>query len=210
MPGRVSCHGYPATWSGFAVMGVPDGPAAVATIQAAANRAVELLDSVIERLENIRGRIRAGDPPSWSVITDTIAEELRQRLRLDPSRRSTWTGRGPGTVELIIRRYRNIRKILAGDWLYYNCLGPNCPEPVCRGTVCWEASAWVNLGKSRIRLCPSFWQDTSDGRAITLIHEASHIYYFTRDSGRGPGSAYCLEQFVCALNSLNDVCTGCD
>ncbi len=200
VPERVSCFQKPPSWPSFAVMGVTDGQAAVAAIQAAADRAVVLLDSVIERLENIRGRIHAGEPPSRSVITDTIARELRQRLRLDPSRRRTWTERGPGTVEMIIRWYRNIRKILDGEWLYYNCLGPDCRD----------FDAWTNLGERRIRLCRPFWNDGLDGRAITLIHEASHIYYFTRDSGRGPGSAYCLEQFICALNSLNDVCTGCD
>lgn len=47
-----------------------------------------------------------------------------------------------------------------------------------------------------------------DLRAITLIHEASHSYYDTEDSGRGMGSAYCLENFICDISGLA-VCEGC-
>ncbi len=199
VPGRVSCHGYPATWPIFGRMGVAGGTDAVNAIQAAVNRAVALLDDAIAELEYSRGRIRAGEPADWPVISDTVARSLRRRLRLNPGRRRTWTGSGPGTVEIAIRWYRHIRRILAGNWMRYNCWGPDCGA---------GDYAWTRDGEYRIRLCSGFWGGSLDTRAITLIHEASHVYYGTADSGRGLGSAYCMEQFICDLNTLN-VCEDC-
>jgi len=198
IPERVNCFNNPG-WTFFPQMGVSGGVAAINVIQAAVNRAVALLDDAIAELEYTRSRIQAGEPAAWPVISDTVARALRRRLRLNPKRRRTWTGSGPGTVEMAIRRFRNIRWILADNRMRYNCWEPGCPAGVFART---------NRGQYQIRLCRQFWERTLDARAITLIHEGSHIFEGTKDSGHGIDSAYCLEQFICDLNTLN-VCMDC-
>ncbi len=199
IPGRVSCFHYPSRWPIFRVIGLADGRAVVAALQQAVDRAVFLINDAVAELEGTRARIRAGAPPAWPVVSAAVSRGLRRRLRLDPGRRGVWTGTGPGTVEIVLRWYRNIARILAGDWMRYNCLGPDCEA---------GDDAWTYGGEYRIRLCAGFWRGGLDYRAITLIHEASHVYYDTEDSGRGPGSAYCLESFLCDYHGLN-VCRGC-
>ncbi len=200
VPRRVSCHGYPANHPVLQAIGQASGNEAVAEIQQAANHAVRLLGDAIAVLVSTRNRIRQGEPAARPTVSDALARALQRRLRLNPHDRQVWIGSGPGTVEMAIRWYRNVRRILAGDWMRYNCLGPDCNN---------RFSAWTNVGEYRIRLCRSFWQSSVDARAVTLIHEASHIYYGTEDRGRGLGSAYCMEQFICDLNGFTNVCLGC-
>ena len=188
---RVSCHRYPRTYPIFRAIGTDDP---VGVIRAADTRAIELLDNVINTLTTIRASVQGGAAPARPLISDALAQSMRTRLRMNATDRNVWTGRGPGTAELIIRWYTNTRRLLAGGSLWYTCISSEC-DP---GT-----DAWVFVGRRRIYLCRRFWRNmNNDERALTLIHEATHIYYGTEDFGGGPGSAWCLEQFVSDIMGL--------
>lgn len=195
-PGRVSCEDTPRDYPIFNHVNT-DTP--TDDIQAAATRASRLLDNTINELEGTRNRIIGGDPAAWPTISDTVANSLRDHLRIDPEDRDSWTGTGPRTVHHALRWYRNVRSFLDSDAVNYTCIGPDCGSNV----------AYVYPGRSRIYLCPPWWNDGIDEQAVTLIHEAAHIYYDTEDSGRGMGSSFCLETFICEVNNLT-VCYGCD
>jgi hypothetical protein len=190
---RVSCERYPRTYPIFTAIGTVN-PAGV--IQAADIRAIQMLDNVINELTDIRRRVQAGEPPAWPLISDALAASMRDRLRLDSTNVQVWTGTGPGTVEIIIRWFSNVRAILNSGRINYTCLDPDC-----------DPDDWASAitGNARIFLCRLFWRDTFDpvnGRALTLIHEAAHIYYGLEDSGSGAGNAHCLEQFMTDANGV--------
>jgi hypothetical protein len=194
---KVSCANYPPDYPIFKELGTNDP---VGEIEAACNLAVQWLDNTIEELNRIRDRVKAGEPPAWPVMGDLLAWSLKTRMRLEPDRAKVWTDSGPGTVEIVVRWLGNIRKILDGGEIAYTCLDGTC------GTE-W---AFVQGGEYRIHLCRPFWhppstmndQEVREERASTLIHEASHIYYETEDSGKGPGAAECLSQFVADANNI--------
>jgi hypothetical protein len=145
------------------------------------------------------------------VLSDFVAWSLRTRMLLDPERVETWTGCGPGTVEILIRWLGNIRRTLDGGGIRYTCLGRESGPP---GTFpCPPGSyAAVRRGASdfHVFLCRPFWhppntateEEIVEERALTLIHEVSHTYYSTEDSGMGPGAAECLGQFVADVNNI--------
>jgi hypothetical protein len=193
---RVSCEAYPRSYPIFQTIRTDDP---TGTLQTAVTRALALLDDAIATLRHGRERIIGGAPAGWPTVSDAVGVSLRDRLRIDPDSAASWTGRGPRTVHHAIRWYRNIRRILGSDFMHYSCIDPAC-----------EAGDYASVfaGESRIYLCRLFWESGVDLQAITLIHEASHIYYDTEDSGRGMGSAYCLENFICDINGLA-VCEGC-
>jgi len=192
-PRRVSCERYPRSYPIFTAIATIDP---VGVLQAADARAIEMLDNVIDELTDIRTRVQAGEPPAWPLISDALAIGLRDRLRLNPDNVHTWTGTGPGTVEIIIRWFTNVRATLNSGRVSYTCLDPDCEV---------DEFASAIEGESRIYLCRLFWNDANDplnNRALTLIHEAAHIYYGLEDSGGGPGSAHCLENFVADANGV--------
>lgn len=190
---RVSCESYPRSYPIFTAIGTDDP---VGVLVEADQRAIEILNNVINELTNIRDRVIAGEPPAWPLIGDVVGVSMRDRLRIDANDAAVWTGTGPGTVEHIIRWFTNVHDLLTSGRISYTCLDPDCdPDD-------WAAAI---PGNRRIFLCRPFWNDTIDpvnGRALTLIHEAAHLYYGLEDSGGGPGSAHCLENFVADLNNI--------
>ncbi len=188
--GRVSCSGYDRSLPIFTVMGTNDP---VGVIQGADTRAIELLTHVIDELAHIRARIAAGEPPGWPLIGDAVALALRTHLQRAPDDPAFWTGTGAGTVEIIIRWFTNIRGLLQGGRLHYTCIDPNC------GAGSWAESV---PGTRRVFLCRPFWPETRDNQALTLLHEAAHLYYGLEDTGGGAGNAHCLEQFVADMSGI--------
>lgn len=196
-PAKVSCQSSNRSWPIFKAIGTSDP---LAVLESASQRAVAMLDNTLAELTRIRESIRAGSQPAWPLIDDFLAFSLNTRMLMRAGDASAWTGTGPRTAEQIIRWLRNIRKTIAGGHLWYTCLA---------GSTCnsnWWA--WVTPGKYRIHLCRNFWHakpgiDAAthlEFQAQTIIHEVSHIYYDTTDSGRGPGHAECISQFVADAN----------
>jgi hypothetical protein len=174
----------------------------VMVIEAACQRAVAMLDNVIRDMGRIRDRVAAGDAPAQALIGADLMWSLQTRMLMKVTQRGAWTGSGPRTAEQIIRWLSNIRKTLAEGNLRYICLN----DTVCNrfGPETWAVS---QPGREFLILCRRFWHPkTNDAathlefQAQTLIHEVSHIYYDTTDSGRGPGHAECISQFVTDAN----------
>ena len=174
----------------------------VSTIQGADRRAIELLDDVIGKLYRTRRAIRRGAPIAPPTIADCVARGLRQQFGLNPNSRRIWTSRGRRSVYIIIRRFRAARRILNGGWMKYTCLGPrrlrwrSCSGPGCVSTATSETDAFSCAGILRIWLCRPWWNRSLDEKALTLIHEALHIYFSNiGDTGR-LANAYSYERFI--------------
>jgi hypothetical protein len=193
-PRFVSCGNYPPDHAVIQAIGTVKP---LWEIQKADERAIELLDTVIDELEGTRNDILSGEPVGWPTMSDAVALALRDRFRIDPGNPKVWRDRGVGTVYVLIRRYEAVRKILKGGWIRYICLGSptDCCDP---GT--WACSS---EGIYQIELCRPWWDSNSlDQRAATLLHEGCHIYFgFIEDVGH-LGNAFCYEQFVYDLNDL--------
>jgi N-acetylmuramoyl-L-alanine amidase len=210
---RVTCASYPRDYPIFTAIGTDDP---VGVIRAANEKAIELLDRVIQELEATRSRILAGEPLAWPTVSDQTAAALRVRMLLDPNDAAVWTGTAPGTVAFVVRWLKNIRKTLHEGHLHYMCLDEDC-----------SATTWAAAipGQMRIFLCRQWWrggelkngvvvggnperpltdEEKLNNRASALIHEASHVYYSTvDDSGLGLGRADCLEQLIADLSGAS-------
>jgi hypothetical protein len=180
----------------------------VGVITAANTRAIELLDNAIDELQHTRDQIVAGEPVAWPVISDTTASALQNRFHIDANDRNVWTGRGEGTVDVIIRRLRGARQILDDGAMRYQCLGGANVDFTfggvhCVGAGCTGGTRAVSCaGASRLVLCTPFWSDPADDQASTLMHECFHIYFaFIGDTGN-LANAHCYEQFVSELNNV--------
>ncbi len=191
-PNHVSCDRYANTHPTIATIGTTTP---TAELQAADTRALEMLNNVIGELTYIRSLVQLGDPPAWPLISDVVGLALRNRLRLNPEDRNVWTGTGPRTVEIIIRWFGNIRFMLQSGLLRYTCLG----QYAYCGSDAW---AYVFPPARRIYLCLQFWGGSLDNRALTLIHEAAHLYYGLVETGGGAGNVNCLEHFLADLNNV--------
>lgn len=198
-PRKVSCAELDRSFPIFTAMGTRDP---VAVLDGIAHRAVEILDAAIGELEQARDRIAAGEPAAFPVLSDAVAWSLRNRMLMRVDDPAAWTGRGPRTAEQILRWLQNIRGQIAGRDLHYTCIAAeNCDA---------ETWAWVIPGRHRVSLCRRFWNPRAglsaaahaDFQALTIIHEVSHIAYDTEDSGRGPGAAECIAQFVADANGI--------
>jgi len=107
--------------------------------------------------------------------------------------------------DLIATRLEDAAKILNGGWIKYNCIenAAHCPECASLSTY-WACSSFK--GKYVICLGKDFWEAWKsrdfDSLAITLLHEALHIYFrkTVAHSGRS-GNAYCYERFVLTVNN---------
>ena len=196
-PNKVSCAKLNRNFPIFKAIGTKDP---VGVLEAISQRAVEMLNNTITELTRISDRVSAGEPPAWPLIGDQLALALQNRMLMHINDQSAWTGKGPRTAEQIIRWLSKIRNTIAGGHLWYTCLAATNCNPTT-----W---AWVYVGKYRIYLCRSFWIAKPgidalthfEFQAQTIIHEVSHIYYDTEDSGRGPGHAECISQFVADAN----------
>ena len=207
-PAKVSCAKYNRSYPIFKAIGTKDP---VAVLEKVSQRAVQMLNNTIAEMTRIRERVRAGDPLGFPLVSDQLAWSLKTRMLMPITDRNAWIGKGTPanrrTAELIIRWLGNIRKIIAGGYLNYRCLDDTRRadgSAIC-GPTTW---AWVFCDKYRINLCRRFWQAKTgindakhfEFQAQTIIHEASHIYYCTEDSGLGPGAAECISQFVADAN----------
>lgn len=184
----------------------------VATIQAANTRAIELLDYVIYELQTTRKKIVAG-ATGWPTISDALGQALQRRFRMDANDRTIWTSKGSRSVDVLIRRIRGARQILADGSMRYTCLGAATVTlgkcDVKEGNGCTVDTRAVSCGgHSRIVLCVPCWQDDNpplnrlDSQARTLLHECLHIY-FGRIGDEGIfTNAHCYDQFVLDLNGL--------
>ncbi len=191
----------------------------VDTIQKANTRAIKLLDKVINDLQDARKKIIGGAAASSPTITDDLANALKNRFKMTASNRAIWTRQGSGTVDVLIRRFRGARQILADGWMKYTCLGaPTVTLGNCRGDGCPlddpKRRAAACGGHSRIVLCKAWWSDNLDDQAAILLHECLHIYFgFIGDQEQGNrANAHCYAHFVIDLNGLpvsRDLASSC-
>lgn len=200
-PNLVSCNPPSAAIAAIT------GPDPVGPITAANARAIELLGNVIDELQATRDNIVAGADPSFPTVSDGVAQALQDRFHMDASDRNIWTRRGEGTIDVLIRRFRGARQILADGAMRYQCLGgaaitftggARCAGPACTGGT----RAVSCEGASLLVLCAPFWSDAADDQAATLMHECFHIYFgFIGDTGN-LANAHCYEQFVSDFNAV--------
>lgn len=211
-PAKVSCLSSPYRDAILRRIGTND-PAGV--LERAVQRAVALLTRAIDDMTEAKRRITAGATPAaaMAAINPVMAWSLRTRMLMHVDERVAWTGTGRRNAGLIIRWLSNIRKIFASGQMNFTCLwngmgGTDCFLPA--GTPCCTNGiwAWSSADRMRIDLCLQFWQPGGgdpatdlDFQAQTLIHEGSHIYYNTEDSGMGPGHAECISQFVADMSN---------
>ena len=195
-PAKVDCAKLNRSLPIFRAIGTTDP---VGVLEVVCRRAVAMLDNTIAELTRIRARVHAGEPPAFPLIGDLLGWSLQTRMLMRAGDPMAWTGTGPRTADQILRWLTNIRKTIASGDLWYTCLASLCdPHP--------RRWAFVFLGHFRIHLCRRFWRPETDAathlefQAQTIIHEVSHIYYDTEDSGRGPGDAECIAQFIADAN----------
>jgi Lysine-specific metallo-endopeptidase len=195
-PRKVDCEKLDRSFPIFKAIGTTDP---VGVLETVCLRALAMLDNTIAELTRIRQRVRAGDPPAFPLIGDLLGWSLQTRMMMRASDPRAWTGTGPRTADQILRWLTNIRNLIASRDLWYTCLASGCSE---------TTRAFVIPGHFRIHLCRRFWRPRPginaathlEFQAQTIIHEVSHIYYDTKDVGRGPGSAHCIAQFIADAN----------
>lgn len=204
---KVSCLSSPNRNDILKKIGTND-PRAV--LEAACQRAAEMLNNTIAELTRIKARVTAGDPIGWPLINDTLAWSMQNRMLMRVEDRATWTGTGRRNAGLVIRWLTNIRNTIAGGGLTFVCLdgSKNCGPTGTDACCSPQTRALAIPGRMTVFLCIEFWrpsiphtpQENLDFQAQTIIHEVSHIYYNTLDSGLGPGRATCINQFVADAN----------
>jgi hypothetical protein len=112
-----------------------------------------------------------------------------------------WKDRG----ELVALRLKRAADILAGGQIQYYCWG--CPGGD-RDPMTYEACNYPP-GEYLIGFGKGFWENLKNAAynymAMTLLHEALHIYYssvITRGHEGRYGNAYCYQRFVPEMNGL--------
>ena len=175
---NVSCrrtglhHGVPG--------GVIAGADAVATIQAADQRAIELV-SRAEAMLFIQ-RLTAGTP-LYTPDADFDAG-LMNRFGL-----AVTNPADEATIAIIERELAAIRRFLQSGYVRY----------ICRDAGCSGEWAAAIPGERVIRLCNPFWNTTSvNQQGATIMHEALHLWWDQiNDQGSRPlHNAHCFEQFA--------------
>ncbi len=180
----------------------------VGTITTANARAIELLSNAIDELQFTRNNIIAGAEATFPTISDGVAQALQDRFHMDASDRGIWTGRGEGSVQVLIRRFQGARQILADGAMRYQCLGGAAVNFTfgginCAGAGCTGATRAVSCeGVSRLVLCAPFWSDSADDQASTLMHECFHVYFGIIGDTGNLTNAHCYEQFVSDFNGV--------
>lgn len=175
-----------------------DGP--IDVITAAETRAIEIMDDAISQLDFTRQQIIGGAPVGWPTVGDSLGQAIRL-LAGDPDSDNFWKRTGSRTADLILRRLRAIRGIIASGNMFYVCLGSASGSiGVCAGTICGadgrSAIARSCAGAFQTHFCNAFWEQGSEDQAATIIHEISHNFAaFIQDSGR-EGNAECYVRFV--------------
>ncbi|MFZ7127162.1 MAG: hypothetical protein ACOWWM_13495 [Desulfobacterales bacterium] len=188
---------------------VGDNP--LTTVQTADAMAIRFLDNAIAELAHGQARVRSGEPPAWPTTSDSLAAGLRNRFAIEAADPEVWTSTsrhtrsGSPTVTLLLTRLRHTREVLAGGRIRYRCLErPPCPPMSLPGEVVLGIWAAAEAGGDEIFLCEGFWRrETTDAlRALTLIHEAFHVYFGGIDQGRNMWNAHCIDQFIADLNGV--------
>jgi hypothetical protein len=195
-PAKVDCERLDRNLPIFRAIGTTDP---VSVLEAVCQRAVAMLDNTIAELTRISDRVRAGEPPAFPLIGDLLGWSLQTRMLMRADAAAAWTGSGPRTANQIIRWLTNIRRTIADGELRYVCLATGCRP---------NSRAFSFPDRSVIGLCRLFWRPNPgtdaathlEFQAQTIINRVSHIYYGTAKTGRGPGSAYCINQFVADAN----------
>jgi hypothetical protein len=112
--------------------------------------------------------------------------------------------------ELIALRISHAAKILEGGHIKYFCYGRTkyCPECTTEPPSYDACSSW---GKTyRICLGEPYWRIWKSGKtedlqylALTLLHEALHIYFGKTVAHKGwSGNSYCYQRLVAELNGI--------
>jgi hypothetical protein len=175
---NVSCrrtglhHGVPG--------GVITGPDAVATIQAADARAIELASRAEAAL--FLNRVMAGT--LFHVPDATFDTALMNRFGL-----AVTNAADRPTIAIIEREIAAVRRFLESGYVRY----------ICRDAECSGEWASAIPGERVIRLCNPFWNSTSvNQQGATILHEALHLWWDQiYDQGRRPlHNAHCFEQFA--------------
>jgi hypothetical protein len=175
-----------------------DGP--IDLITAAETRAIEVLDNAISELDFTRQQIVGGAPVGFPTVSDSLGQAIRL-LAGNPDSDNFWKRTGLGTADLILRRLRAFRGIIASGNMFYVCLGRASGSiGVCAGTICGAdgraANAASCAGAFQTHFCNSFWEESDESKAETIIHEISHNFaFFIQDSGR-EGNAGCYSRFA--------------
>jgi hypothetical protein len=207
-PKKVTCANTNRSYPIFRAMRTRDPVGKLETI---CQRAVEMMSNTINELTRIKDRIIAGGPIGFPLLSDALATSLQNRMGMRVNDRRTWTGTGPGTIEIVIRWLTNIRNRIANGDLWYECLDDDFCD---RGTWAWvfrptPANRAAGRNVFQIHLCRRFWQPKAgvdeathfEYQAQTIIHETSHTYYDSRDAGSGPWAAECISQFIAEANN---------
>lgn len=209
-PQKVSCAKYSTTHPVIKTIGTDDP---VGQIEIAIDRAVELLDTSIERLQ-----LEQNDSPDNKSAPPSESS---------PERRSD------AHTKALIERFTSAKTILEGGEIFFVCLGHDCRSitgppkieeeketeenerprnevdpiiikvPVDIDII--KTKAYVTSPRYTIFLCNLWWNDmNSTERAITLIHEALHIYYWglILDSGPPLRNVYYHTGKIRELNEL--------
>jgi hypothetical protein len=121
-------------------------------------------------------------------------------------RKTSWVDFG----DLIAVRILRAAEILNGGHIKFYCYGSTTYCPECTGSPStYDAcSSWGKV--YRICLGDSFWQVWKSGKpadmdylALTLLHEALHIYFGKTVGHEGwSGNSYCYQRFVAEMNGI--------
>jgi hypothetical protein len=194
---QVSCGSYaPEHPTRRVISGEIGATDPVEYIREAADLAISYLDDVISTLQYTRSRIvDDNEPVAYPTINDCVASAIALRFRrFNPENDDFWRGRRG--VERLINWYTRIRDRIASDRLRYTCIHD---FGFC-GTTTWAGAL---PGRNRIYLCLAWWRGGLNDRALTIIHETSHIIFSTDDhNGRTMNNAHCIEQFIADLTGI--------
>jgi|GEM_PF-2808469 len=193
---NVSCANLPKDSGKYPIFKAMNTTNPLGEIQNADARAIQLLDDTITVLQKgIDYAKNTGNAPGWPDFGDCLGSALRSQMLLNPDNPTTWIKEGPGTVSHVVNRYSKLKQLFEGGFVKFVCISNDCDNEV--------AFVWSGQKSYNLKMCHKFWKMGLDDRALTFIHELSHVYFKTKDHGfKGPGAAHCLEQFVAAINFI--------
>lgn len=181
-----------------AIVGKPVSAAALQTaVKDAVGKAIALTSKAVRALEKSPRSVQT--KTLFREIFGTFPEFVPEWRTSD----AVWKDRGA----LVALRLKRAAGLLATGQLKYHCWG--CPGGD-RAPSGYEACNYP-IGSYVLGLGKGFWENLSganavDYMAMTLLHEALHIYYSSvigsSHEGRY-GNAYCYQRFVSEMNGLN-------
>jgi hypothetical protein len=157
-------------------------------------------------------RYRFGEPPAVSggfrnrytgEVRPTLQEAAAEEL-MEISERMT-------------RIYRYLSGVMT-----YQCAGVNQTLHLgnCAPGRCLESDTSVDVARScaaqagrELALCPTFWDNTMEEEALTVIHEAIHMLFHVQGHGLSPNGRMrnpeCLSGFIAHLFGISTPSTQC-